>query len=417
MTTTERPTDAPQPRLPAFMPRDALIVTRYDEMLEVLRSSKMRPEPPTGNAEVSGGSLTTLFGSDHTLRRRVMNRLVRSDALDHYRDNLLIPTMQGALRELRATPDPDGEYRAELVQFTRYPFVQFSAALAGFETDDPARMRELLGLINAMGDHHRVKFYYGDHAPIIERGLAAKETFREEFYEPAYDKCPYRPGDEVPPTEHDLLSLLGAQLDPTWADQDLCVKETFTSIFAAGVGTSSTMMTNSIDELSSWLPLHPDQEDRIDDLDFLGRVLQETLRLHPIFPAFGRVANEDLTLPSGREVKAGQWVAAFPGPSNRDRSVFGEDADEFNPDRPLPPSTQRYATGFGAGTHQCLGLRVVLGNDGVGSHAHVLRLLLRAGVRRDPDRAPRKEPTERDTWELYPVVFTKLRDLDLDAAP
>jgi hypothetical protein len=42
----------------------------------------------------------------------------------------------------------------------------------------------------------------------------------------------------------------------------------------------------------------------------------------------------------------------------------------------------------------------------------VLRLLLEAGVRRDPDQAPRKERTERDTWEHYPVVFTKLGRLD-----
>jgi cytochrome P450 len=399
------------------MPEDAVVVTSYEEMLEVLRSSRMRPEPPTENAEVSGDTLTTLFGPDHVMRRRIMNRLVRSDALDHYRDNLLIPTMKQALQELKSTPSPDGRYRAELVQFTRYPFVEFSAALAGFDTSDPKRMRDLLGLINAMGDHHRVKFYYGDHRPYVERGIAAKATFRKEYYEPASATCPYRPGDEVPMTEHDLLSLLNAQLDPHWADEDLCVREIFTSVFAAGVGTSSTMMTNSIDELSTWLLVHPDEEDRLMDLEFLGRVLQETLRLHPIFPAFGRVAHEDLTLASGREVRAGQWVAAFPGPSNRDPGVFGEDADQFNPDRELSPSTQRYATGFGAGSHQCLGLRVVLGNDGVGSHAHVLRLLLQAGVRRDPDQSPRKEPTERDTWEHYPVIFTKLSDLDLDAAP
>jgi len=402
------PSTAPSVTIPAFMPKDAVIVTRYDEMMEVLRSSKLRPEPPTENEEVSGGTLTTVFGQDHTLRRRIMNRLVRPDALDHYRDNLLIPTMRRALLDLQEAPEPNGHYRAELVQFTRFPFVQFSAALAGFDTSDPDRMRDLLGLINAMGDHHRVKFYYGDHRPIIERGIAAKVRFRDDYYRPAHAACPYRPGEDVPKTEHDLLSLLAAQLDPQWADEDLCVRESFTSVFAAGVGTSSTMMTNSIDELSAWLPKHPDQEHRLADLGFLGRVLQETLRLHPIFPAFGRVALEDVTLSSGRLVRANQWVAAFPGPSNRDRSVFGEDADEFNPDRPLPPNTQRYATGFGAGTHQCLGLRVVLGNDGIGSHAHVLRLLLEAGVRRDPDHEPRKEPTERDTWEYYPVVFTKL---------
>jgi cytochrome P450 len=408
---------SPPVRLPAFMPTDAVIVTAYDEMMEVLRSSTMRPEPPTENEEVSGGTLTTLFGEDHTTRRRVMNRLVRPDALDYYRESLLIPTMKRALMELRRTPTPDGVYRAELVQFTRYPFVQFSAALAGMDTSDPGRMRKLLGLINAMGDHHRVKFYTGDHRPYIERGLAAKSEFSKDYYEPAYEECPFRPGDEVPRTQHDLLSLLAAELDPHWHDQDLCVKETFTSIFAAGVGTSSTMMTNSIDQLSRWLLRCPDQEHRLMDLEFLGGVLQETLRLHPIFPAFGRVANEDVTLSTGRTIRAGQWVAAFPGIANRDTSTFGDDADEFNPDRELPPSTQRYGTGFGAGSHQCLGLRVVLGNDGIGSHAHVLKLLLEAGVRRDLERQPRKEPSERDTWEHYPVVFTKLDELDwnLDA--
>jgi len=398
-----------EPRLPEFMPEDSLAVTRYDEMMEVLRSPKMLPEPPTENEEVSGDTLTTLAGPAHTRRRRIMNRLVRTGALDHYRDRLLVPTMRQALLALRDQPaDEDGLYRADLVRFTRLPFVEFSAALAGLDRLEDDAAHELLDLVNAMGDQHRVKFYYGDHRPYVERGIAAKERFASGYVAPVLATCPFRPGDEIPPERHDLLALLAAQLDPAWADEDLCVRETFTSVFAAGVGTSSTMMTNAIDELSGWLPKHPDQAHRLRDLHFLGRVLQETLRLHPIFPAFGRVAAEDVTLSTGRTIRAGQWVAAFPGPSNRDPAVFGEDSDEFVPDRELPRATQRYGTGFGAGSHQCLGLRVVLGNDGVGSHAHVLRLLLDAGVARDPDREPRKEPSERDTWEYYPVAFTAL---------
>lgn len=400
-------------RLPAFMPRDSVIVTDYAEMLEVLRSQKMRPEPPTENAVVSGGTLTTVFGADHTRRRRIMNRLIRSDALEHYRDDLLVPAIKQALRTLQEHPDPDGRHRADLVEFTRVPFTQFSAALAGFEIREPQRAKELLRLINAMGDHHRVKFFVGEHRPVIERGLAAKARFTHEYFEPALAACPYQPGSEVPREQHDLMSLLAAELDPTWHDDDLKVRETFTSVFAAGVGTSSTMMTNSIDELSRWLAGRPDREARLDDLQLLGRVIQETLRLHPIFPAFGRVALEDVTLSSGRRVRAGQWVAAFPAAAHRQKTVFGENAKEFDPDRVLPPGTARYGTGFGAGGHQCLGLRVVLGDDGVGSHAHVLRLLLRAGVRRDAELPGRREPSERDTWEMYPVVFHSI-DAALD---
>jgi cytochrome P450 len=394
--------------LPRYVPRDAIVLTRYADVMEVLRSSKLRPEPPIENDDVSGGVLTTLYGQDHTTRRRVMNRLVRPAALEHYRDELLVPALMQQLRELHAAPDPDGAHRANLVEFTRLPFVYFAAALAGFDIRDPRRVHELLMLVNAMGDHHRVKWFTGDHAPYIERGREAKARFKAEYFEPALAACPYKPGTDVPPDQHDLISLLSAQVDPHWGDLDLATKEAFTSVFAAGVNSSSTMMTNSLDELAEWLPNHPDQADRLDDLAFLARVLQETLRLHPTPPAFGRVADEEVVMADGRTISAGQWLTLIPTTANRDPDVFGPDADAFDPDRELPPTVPRYGTSFGGGSHQCLGLRVVLGNDGIGSHAHVLRALLRAGVQRDPDRPATREPSERGHWDVYPVVFSSL---------
>jgi cytochrome P450 len=386
---------ATQVRLPAYVPEDAVAVTSYADVMEVLRSSRMRPEPSIENEAVSGGVLTTIHGQDHTTRRRIMNRLVRPAALEHYRD-------------LRAHPESDGTYRANLVEFTRLPFVFFAAALAGFDVRDQGRVSELLALVNAMGDHHRVKWFTGDHRAYVERGLAAKARFQEAYFLPALAACPYRPGADVPADQHDLISLLAAQLDPHWEDRDLATRETFTSVFAAGVNSSSTMMTNSLDELAEWLPAHPDHAERLDDLQFLAQVLQETLRLHPTPPAFGRIAEEDLVLSNGRTIRAGQWVSLFPSTANRDQAVFGPDADSFDPYRELPTGVPRYGTSFGAGAHQCLGLRVVLGNDGVGSHAHVLRLLLRAGVRRDHERPAVREPSERRHWETYPVIFTTL---------
>ncbi|MGE3621630.1 MAG: cytochrome P450, partial [Acidimicrobiia bacterium] len=81
-----------------------------------------------------------------------------------------------------------------------------------------------------------------------------------------------------------------------------------------------------------------------------------------------------------------EWVAA-----NRDKAVFGEDADEFNPHRPSPTvgGLQRYGVGFGTGAHQCFGLRVVLGGDGAGgAHVGLLQKLFAAGVLPDPDHEP-----------------------------
>jgi len=406
----------PSVKLPRYVPSDAVALIRYHDVVEVLRSSKLRPEPSIENEAVSGGVLTTLHGQDHTTRRRIMNRLVRPAALEHYRDELLVPALIKQLRELKANPDPHGVYRANLVEFTRIPFVYFAAALAGFDVRDPRRIHELLALVNAMGDHHRVKWFTGDHRPYIERGFEAKERFRDDYFGPALEACPYRPGSDVPPEQHDLISLLAAEVDPQWGDKDLATREAFTSVFAAGVNSSSTMMTNSLDELVDWLPRHPRQKHRLDDLEFLARVIQETLRLHPTPPAFGRVAEEKITLTSGRTIEPGQWVTLFPSTANRDPDVFGPDPDAFDPDRDLPPTVARYGTSFGGGSHQCLGLRVVLGNDGVGSHAHVLRTLLRAGVQRDPDRPFSREPSERGHWDVYPVVFTSI-DRALDGAP
>ncbi len=397
-----------------------MVMSGYDEVMEVLRSSKLRPEPSIENEDISGDVLTTIYGSEHTTRRRIMNRLVRPASLEHYRDELLVPALLRQLRELRANPDPDGAYRANLVEFTRLPFVHFAAALAGFDLSQPWRVHELLALVNAMGDLHRVKWFTGDHAPIVQQGLAAKARFKDAYFGPAIAGCPYRPGAEVPPEEHDLISLLAAQVDPHWSDLDLAAREAFTSVFAAGVNSSSTMMTNSLDEIAEWLPNHPDQAAQLDDLEFLARVIQETLRLHPTPPAFGRIALEDVTLSDGRVIPEGQWISLLPMAANRDPRVFGPNPDEFDPDRVLPPTVARYGTSFGGGSHQCLGLRVVLGNDGVGSHAHVLRIMLRAGVQRDLERPATREPSERGHWETYPVVFTTLdralREADTPAA-
>jgi cytochrome P450 len=205
------------------------------------------------------------------------------------------------------------------------------------------------------------------------------------------------------------MSLMAAELDPAWRDDpDLKVRDMATSLFAAGVGSSAEMMTSVIDELSEWLPKHPEGEDRLGDLRFVSAVVQESLRLHPAPPGTGRVALEDVRLSSGELIERGQWVAVLLIEANRDRSVFGADADEFNPDRTLPTGVPRYGLSFGSGPHMCLGLPIVLGREGVGSHVHAMRLLLAAGVQRDPDRAPVREQSERTRWESYPVIFTRL---------
>jgi cytochrome P450 len=70
-------------------------------------------------------------------------------------------------------------------------------------------------------------------------------------------------------------------------------------------------------------------------LPYLDGVVRETLRYHPavsmtmerIVPAGG------LTLPDGSVVPEGSMVGMNPYIVGRNKSIFGEDADVFNPDR------------------------------------------------------------------------------------
>ncbi|KAJ5281445.1 hypothetical protein N7478_006817 [Penicillium angulare] len=76
----------------------------------------------------------------------------------------------------------------------------------------------------------------------------------------------------------------------------------------------------------------------IRELPYLDAVITEALRINPgIAMLFERVVPEaGFTLPDGRYLPAGTKVGINPFVTNRDHEVFGNDADDFNPDRWLP---------------------------------------------------------------------------------
>jgi cytochrome P450 len=105
-------------------------------------------------------------------------------------------------------------------------------------------------------------------------------------------------------------------------------------------------------------------------LPYLLAVVKETMRLNPAFQGqFSRVAPEGgcggevggLEVLPGVVVPGGVWLSINTYVSQRDKLVFGEDAEEFKPERWLPIGGDRYhamskyLSVFGYGSTACMG--------------------------------------------------------------
>ncbi|KAL2005575.1 hypothetical protein VTN00DRAFT_10068 [Thermoascus crustaceus] len=171
---------------------------------------------------------------------------------------------------------------------------------------------------------------------------------------------------------------------PDLVDDNQIVNWLMLNILAGGDTTSATMRAvvyylsknhtayeKLVDELDHAQLSIPAQWRDINGLPYLDAVMREAMRINPgIAMIFERVVPEGgFTLPDGRYIPAGKKVGINPAVTNRDREVFGDDADVFNPDRWLrkPEETQEAFNArsrrmkdvadfaFGGGGRVCMG--------------------------------------------------------------
>lgn len=168
-------------------------------------------------------------------------------------------------------------------------------------------------------------------------------------------------------------------------------------------------MTFAVDEIDRWLTAHPADRDRSEETRFVRRLVNESLRLRATFPAMMRWAVRDTRLGTGRRIPAGARVALVNDAINRDREVFGADADAFNPYRALPPGVHDYRLAFGTGSRSCIG-KALITTDQQSADSELDRALVkilkhfhRAGLQVERERGVERAPTAEVRFSRYPI--------------
>ena len=237
-------------------------------------------------------------------------------------------------------------------------------------------------------------------------------------------------------SQDDLLGLMLNAQHPESGESlpDLNIRHQILTFLVAGHETTSGALSFALhhlsrspaalaaahDEVDAVLGPDPDVEptfEQVPRLRHLRRVLDETLRLWPTAPAFGRAPREELTLSTGHRMRPQDWAIVVLPMVHRDPEVWGEDAEEFDPDRFLPARSRGRAPHtykpFGTGERSCIGRQFAL-------HEAVLvlaRLLHRYEIQADPAYTLRISERLTLMPEGFELRLSRRTPRVVDAAP
>lgn len=394
----------------------------FSDCDEILKSKRFLQGSHRESAVFIGDSLIVQDGDAHFERRRMESALFTRSALEYYETETLAPHVEQVLDATAARGrGRDGIVRTDLSAFIRATMARITATVTGLDGVDTIEATDrFISSVEQLNKGVTVEWATEDHDEVIERTMRARYGLVADFYEPSAARRRelverHRNGeidrDELP---LDLLTLLFLNWDDDW-DAEFALRES-TLFYVAATQTTTHAVPHVIRHLDAWVSQHPEDRDRLHDPSFLKRAAYESLRLHVPVHALLRVAADDVELKSGRAVAAGTRVACCFGPANRDRAVFGDDADEFNPHRETG-SVKPWGLSFGGGPHMCIGRALVTGlstaTDGsdatAGTMGRILLGLYGAGIEMDPDEEPQYVETSHvDGYQRFPVRFTKL---------
>jgi cytochrome P450 len=406
-------------------PTATITFERYEDIRAALfdpNLSRSFDKRSYDEGNIRDGIVSISHGTVHRARRRIENSMFRADVLRLYERELFPKVMNDLLDRL---VDSD---RVDLFPIGEMLSSVLAARRAGIECD-PSSTEQLRALVRLVDAFSQGAAILDAKDPDAVRALVrdAYAEFERDFVRPAWRRraeaiAKVRAGtlseDELPQDILTVLLLHREEPALELGDDGRVVREVATYL-QGGTHTSAQTLVNALDIIFARADADELLARVANDVAYAQRVVLETLRLRPTTPKARRRAEADTEV-AGVRIPKDAAVVLDLDKGNRDRAVFGEDADEFDPDRVLAPTVPRWGLSFGGGPHQCPGRSVGGGfavpadldvdDDHVfGLVALELQAVARRGVRPDPERAPERDTrTARFTrWLHYPVRFER----------
>ena len=395
-------------------------VSRYHDVEHALRINDLKQSLYDEGKILMDKVLVTLHGDEHRQRRSIESQLFRKNFFRVYESQVFPGLLSETLDQFLTGSSLD------LKELGYRIMVHLSLSFAGIdrvegtveEADAQHRLLIQLGQAATIGQ------FKGDREPIFQEIREAIDEFRERFFLPSRARRlalinDYRAGniseEDLP---RDILTILLMHDEELAMPDELMVREV-AFFYLAASHTSVHTLVHATNELLNWCektgqtPTHV-----VADPHQLQRFVLESMRLHPSSPEAWRRAEADITLANGQVVPTGDKVVIDLQTANRDTTVFGEDAADFNPLRTIAGRVSRAGMSFGGGMHVCLGMNLVAGtmlregetpnpdNHQFGTITLIIKELIERGMRPNPESPPTKiEASERDVWSTYPVLF------------
>ena len=395
-------------------------VSTYHDVEHALRITDLKQSLYDEGKILMDKVLVTLHGDEHRQRRSIESQLFRKNFFRIYENEVFPDLLRETLDQFLTDSSLD------LKELGYRIMVHLSLSFAGIDRIDgtveeaDAQHRLLIQL----GQAATIGQFKGDREPIFQEIREAIDEFRERFFLPSRARRlgileDYRAGhlsEEALP--RDILTILLMHDAELSMPDELMVREV-AFFYLAASHTSVHTLVHATNELFNWCANESKTPGEIvANPHQLQRFVLESMRLHPSSPEAWRRAEADVTLADGRLIPKGDKVVVELQTANRDATVFGDDATEFNPLRTIQGRISPAGMSFGGGMHVCLGMNLVAGTvlrDGeapnpkshqVGTVTLIIKELIERGMHPNPNRPPQKiEASERDVWATYPVLF------------